>query len=85
MRLNRMLAVGTTLLLLGGGLVRGEEGPAEAQKLVARFDREADEIRARADMEIQERRAKLLMSLKELAEDYTSEAAGSPTPRPSAT
>jgi LCCL domain len=74
MRINRGFVFGAFLLMLcAGGRMRGEEVPADAQKLVAGFEQEAADIQERADKLIQVRREKLIASLQVLRERYAKD------------
>ena len=71
MRVNRVFVVGAVLLALGAlGSVRGDDLPADAQKLVDNFDKDAAEIQGRADRLIRQRREELVARLRELRERY---------------
>ncbi len=74
MRVNRVFVVGAVLLapwMLGS--VRGDDLPADAQKLVDNFDRDAAEIQGRADRLIRERREELVARLRDLRERYAKD------------
>ncbi len=71
MRMNRTWLLGAVLLAPWAvGAVRGEGLPADAQKLVDDYDKDAAEIQARADRLLRERREELVGRLRALAERY---------------